>query len=70
MQALQKMGGAQLQEEAARALLEDEDGLGGRPQARAAYLAIRIVVFRTPLYGRSRMVPLSARSHPDARGSG
>ena len=40
MQALREVGGSQLQEEAARSLLEDEDGLGGRPQARAAYLAI------------------------------
>ena len=44
MQALRAVGGGQLQEEAAQALLEDEDGPGGRPQARAAYLAIRIIV--------------------------
>ena len=44
IQALREVGGAQLQEEAAQALLEDEDGSEGRPQARAAYLAIRIVV--------------------------
>ena len=56
MQALREVGGSQLQEEAARALLEDEDGLGGRPQARAAYLAIWIVV-ASCRYARSASTP-------------